>query len=74
MVEGEREPDVLPSGGDVLDDAAGAGGVVDQELRVYGVKGLRVVDASVIPVIPGANTCQTVYAIAEKGEFSSVRG
>jgi len=42
------------------------GGVVDEQLRVYGVQGLRVVDASVISTIPGANTCQTTYAIAEK--------
>ncbi|KAI1358091.1 hypothetical protein F5Y08DRAFT_351216 [Xylaria arbuscula] len=42
------------------------GGVVDEELKVYGVKGLRVVDASVMPVLVGANTCQTTYAIAEK--------
>lgn len=42
------------------------GGVVDEELKVYGVRGLRVVDASVMPTLPGANTCQTVYAIAEK--------
>ncbi|KAE9369971.1 GMC oxidoreductase [Stipitochalara longipes BDJ] len=42
------------------------GGVVDETLRVYGIDGLRVVDASVMPTLPGANTCQTVYAIAEK--------
>ncbi|KAI1080142.1 putative GMC oxidoreductase [Whalleya microplaca] len=42
------------------------GGVVDEELRVYGVRNLRVVDASIMPVLPGANTCQSVYAIAEK--------
>ncbi|KAK7996575.1 hypothetical protein PG989_004615 [Apiospora arundinis] len=42
------------------------GGVVDQTLRVYGVKKLRVVDASIMPNLPGGNTCQPVYAIAEK--------
>jgi choline dehydrogenase len=42
------------------------GGVVDETLRVYGIDGLRVVDASVMPTLPGANTCRTVHAIAEK--------
>ncbi|KAK3986159.1 hypothetical protein QBC44DRAFT_403187 [Cladorrhinum sp. PSN332] len=42
------------------------GGVVDEELRVYGVKGLRVVDASIMPTLVGATTSMTVYAIAEK--------
>lgn len=42
------------------------GGVVDSELRVYGVKGLRVVDASIMPLIPATHTSSTVYAVAEK--------
>ncbi|KAH8889126.1 alcohol oxidase [Thozetella sp. PMI_491] len=42
------------------------GGVVDESLLVYGVTGLSVVDASVMPDLPGAYTQQTVYAIAEK--------
>ncbi|XXH05809.1 hypothetical protein Hte_012247 [Hypoxylon texense] len=42
------------------------GGVVDESLKVYGVRNLRVVDASIMPTLPGANTCQSVYAIAEK--------
>jgi choline dehydrogenase-like flavoprotein len=32
------------------------GGVVDSELRVYGVQGLRIVDASVMPMIIGSHT------------------
>jgi choline dehydrogenase len=40
--------------------------VVDTDLRVHGVDGLRIADASVIPSIPSANTMPTVYAIAER--------
>lgn len=42
------------------------GGVVDSELSVYGVEGLTVVDASVIPLIPRGNIQMTVFAVAEK--------
>jgi choline dehydrogenase len=40
--------------------------VTDPELRVHGVTGLRVADASVMPVIPNAHPNATVLAIAEK--------
>ena len=43
------------------------GGVVDERLRVYGVKGLRVCDASVMPIIARGNILSSVYAVAEKG-------
>ncbi|VUC37072.1 unnamed protein product [Clonostachys rosea] len=42
------------------------GGVVDSELRVYGVKGVRVVDASIFPLEPAGNIQSLVYAVAEK--------
>lgn len=42
------------------------GGVVSPELLVYGVTGLSVADASIMPLIPGAHTCTSVYAVAEK--------
>jgi choline dehydrogenase-like flavoprotein len=40
--------------------------VVDLELRVHGIDGLRIADSSVIPSIPSANTAATVYGIAER--------
>ncbi|OMP88093.1 Choline dehydrogenase [Diplodia seriata] len=42
------------------------GGVVDTRLNVYGVSGLRVVDASVFPLIPRGNIQSDVYAVAER--------
>jgi choline dehydrogenase len=45
---------------------AGAGSVVDPQLRVHGVAGLRVADASVMPVIPNAHPNATVLAIGER--------
>ncbi|KAJ4357772.1 uncharacterized protein N0V89_002348 [Didymosphaeria variabile] len=42
------------------------GGVVDGELKVYGVKGLRIVDQSVFPQLPASHTMTTVYSIAER--------
>ena len=43
------------------------GRVVDAELRVTGIGGLRVIDASVMPTITSGNTNAPVMMIAEKG-------
>ena len=42
------------------------GGCVDPQLKVYGVQRLRVVDASILPLIPAAHLQATMYAVAEK--------
>ena len=42
------------------------GGVVDTRLNVYGIAGLRIVNASVFPMVPRGNIQSTVYAVAER--------
>ena len=44
----------------------GAEAVVDPQLRVIGVQGLRVADASIMPTVPGANTNASAIMIGEK--------
>ncbi len=46
--------------------AAGPMRVVDEQLRVRGVEGLRVADASVMPTVPGGNTYGAVLMVAER--------
>ncbi|KAF5374351.1 hypothetical protein D9758_004734 [Tetrapyrgos nigripes] len=41
-------------------------GVLDASLKVRGVKGLRVVDMSVLPIIPEAHTQAVIYTVAER--------
>jgi len=46
--------------------APGDGRVVDSQLCVLGVDGLRVADASIMPTVPGGNTYGAVLMIAER--------
>ncbi|SDZ55701.1 GMC family oxidoreductase [Pseudomonas sp. NFIX28] len=44
----------------------GPDAVVDAELRVHGIPGLRIADASIMPYITSGNTCSPTLMIAEK--------
>jgi choline dehydrogenase len=41
--------------------------VVDPDLKVIGVEGLRVIDCSIIPLVPSGNTHAITIALGEKG-------
>ena len=49
-----------------MGDASDPNAVVDNQLRVHGIDRLRVVDASVFPLLPSGNTHAPVVAVAEK--------
>ncbi|PVH95937.1 GMC oxidoreductase [Periconia macrospinosa] len=48
--------------------------VVDSKARVFGVEGLRVVDASSFPLLPPGHPVATVYALAEKISHDILKG
>ncbi len=66
VVSGYHPVGTCAMGGDVAKSASGYDSVVDTQLRVRGVAGLRIVDASVLPTLPRGNTNAPVIAVAER--------
>ncbi len=55
-----------PVGSSKMGAAEDPTAVVDHELRVHGIEGLRVVDASIFPLLPSGNTHAPTVAVAER--------
>ena len=55
-----------PNGTAHMGPASDPTAVVDDQLRVHGLQGLRIADSSVIPSIPSANICAATMMIGEK--------
>ncbi|KAG7098364.1 hypothetical protein E1B28_000322 [Marasmius oreades] len=55
-----------PVGTAAMSPKGASWGVVDPDLRVKGVEGIRVVDASIFPIIPAAHTQAPTYIVAER--------
>jgi choline dehydrogenase len=66
VVSGYHPAGTCAMGGDMARSASGYDSVVDPLLRVRGVAGLRIVDASVMPTLPRGGTIAPVIAIAER--------
>lgn len=66
MLQYETNPENHQAGTCKMGPSSDSNAVVDSELRVHGVRNLRIVDASIFPVSPNANPVATIVAAAEK--------
>ncbi|KAJ6521926.1 alcohol oxidase [Mycena vulgaris] len=65
-IRSESSSEYHPVGTAAMSPKGARFGVVDPDLLVKGLTGLRVVDASVLPVVPAAHTQAAVYIFAER--------
>jgi choline dehydrogenase-like flavoprotein len=61
-----RVPKQIPTAGACSMIPCGICGIIDSRLIVYGTSNLRVIDTSIMPIIPKGNIQSSVYAIAER--------
>jgi choline dehydrogenase len=63
-----------PAGTCRMGPASDPQAVVDDQLRVHGLEGLRVIDASIMPTITSGNTNTPTVMIAERGSRMVISG